>query len=442
MDISIFGLGYVGCVSAACLAREGHRVFGVDVNSVKVDIINSGRSPIVEAGLSELFKEMMGSNNLPGSLLATTDSAQAVGETQVSLICVGTPSEANGSLDLSYVSRCAQEIGAAIAGKDSYHVVVARSTMLPGSVEDVIVPALEESSGKRVGTDFGVAINPEFLREGTSIHDFYNPPVTVIGQYDERSGEVVSLLYSFLDAPLVRTEIRTAEMVKYACNAFHGLKVAFANGIGSVCKIQQIDSHKVMQIFCMDDKLNLSPYYLKPGFAFGGSCLPKDLRALTHQAKRLDVDVPVLDSILSSNRVHVERVIAEIIGSGCRKVGILGLSFKAGTDDLRESPMVTLTEALIGKGMELKIYDANVAIARLFGANKQYIEEQVPHISSLMCEDIGEVVRHGEIIVVGNKAPEFDHALSERSRSATVFDLVRLDETNRTPMEDYVGVCW
>ena len=439
MNISIFGLGYVGCVSAACLAREGHHVVGVDVNPTKVEMINAGKSPIVETGLAEILTEVTG---VEPKLRATTDSYDAIANTDISLICVGTPSEDNGSLDLAYVKRCAQEIGEGLKNKDTYHVVVARSTMLPGSVYELIVPEIEAASGKKSGIDFGAAINPEFLRESTSIQDFYNPAVTVIGEHDKRSGDVVANLYTFLDAPLVRTDIRSAEMVKYANNAFHGLKVAFANEIGAICKAQGIDSHRVMDIFCMDSKLNLSSYYLKPGFAFGGSCLPKDLRALTHRAKRLDVDIPVLDSVLHSNRIHVERAVSEIVRSGHRRVSILGLSFKAGTDDLRESPMVTLTETLIGKGYDIKIFDSNVALARLFGANKEYIEKQIPHISSLMTNDLDEVVNHGDVIVIGNKSEEFDQALTVQRENTMVLDLVRLNGRSSESGDGYVGICW
>ena len=442
MRISVFGLGYVGCVSAACLAKEGHEVVGVDVNQDKVDMINAGRSPIIEKGLDELLQQVTAPGCAAGRLSATADSRRAVADTEVSMICVGTPSRPSGDLSLDYVRNCAREIGQGLHGKDDYHVVVTRSTMLPMSVEEVVVPEVEVHSSKRAGDDFGAVMNPEFLREGTSMHDFYDPPMTVIGQLDQRSGDTVEAVYHFLTAPVVRTEIRTAEMVKYACNAFHALKVSFANEIGAICKTLEIDSHAVMDIFCMDKKLNLSSYYLKPGFAFGGSCLPKDLRAVNYQAKRADVDAPLLRSIMESNRVHLERAVDHIVALGKRRVGILGLSFKAGTDDLRESPMVTLTETLIGKGFELKIYDRSVSLARLVGANKDYIEHQIPHISSLMCDDIEEIVGWVEVLVVGNRDDEFAAALTRSGTSAAVYDLVRILDSQRERPEGYEGICW
>lgn len=443
MKVSIFGLGYVGCVSAACLAKEGHDVVGVDVNPVKVDLINKGQSPIVEKNLGEILHQAVNAGTgSAGSLKATTDARRAVESTDISLVCVGTPSAENGSLKLDYVKRCAEDIGKSLKTKDSYHVVVARSTMLPGSVESVIVPEIEYSSGKKVGADFGAVMNPEFLRESTSVQDFYDPPVTIIGEYDTRSGDAVTSLYHFLDAPLVRTSIGTAEMIKYTCNSFHALKVAFANEIGAICKSIGIDSHKVMDIFCMDEKLNLSAYYLKPGFAFGGSCLPKDLRAINYKAREQDIDTPLLRSILESNKVHIERAISKILQTGKKKIGILGLSFKAGTDDLRESPIVTLTETLIGKGYDLKIYDKNIALAKLVGANKEYIEREIPHISSLMHDDLDDVVSQSEIIVIGNKAEEFSSALSSCSDEKTIFDLVRIANDVMTIRTGYEGVCW
>jgi GDP-mannose 6-dehydrogenase len=437
MKLSIFGLGYVGSVSAACFAREGHEVLGVDVNSTKVEIINRGQSPIVEEGIGELIGEMVNANRLR----ATTDAAQAVHETEVSLVCVGTPSNANGSLDLGYIKRTCQEIGAALETKREPHAVVMRSTMLPGSMEQVVVPALEVYSGRKAGRNLGVCINPEFLREGTSLKDFYAPPFTLIGADDEDTAALLRRLYSNIKAPLYVTSLKAAEMVKYACNCFHALKVSFANEIGNICKGLQIDSHEVMEVFCQDTKLNLSPYYLKPGFAFGGSCLPKDLRAINYKAKELDVEVPVLSSIMQSNRLQVERALEMILRTGKRKVGVLGFSFKAGTDDLRESPMVSLIEALIGKGIQLDIYDRDVSLARLFGANKEYIEREIPHISQLMRANIGEVLEAAEVLVIGNKAEEFRQIESQLRSDQTVIDLVRLFDGRRTE-GSYQGICW
>ena len=437
MRLSVFGLGYVGCVSAACFAREGHEVVGVDVNATKVGIINEGRSPIVEAGINELIGEMVASKRLR----ATTDTHDAVRNSEVSLVCVGTPSNANGSLDLKYVRRVCEEIGQALEGKQGAHVVVIRSTMLPGTIERVVVPALEASSGKRAGRDFGVCINPEFLREGTSLKDFYAPPFTLIGADEEGVAETVKGLYSGISAPLYVTSTKSAEMVKYACNCFHALKVTFANEIGNICAGLGIDSHEVMNVFCQDTKLNLSPYYLKPGFAFGGSCLPKDLRALGYKAKELDLEAPVLSAILQSNRRQIERAVEMVVATGRKRIGVLGFSFKAGTDDLRESPMVTLIETLIGKGMQLAIYDRDVSLARLFGANKDYIEREIPHISQLMCASITEVLERTDVLVIGNKAAEFREIEGRLRDDQIVIDLVRLFD-GRVSGQNYQGICW
>ena len=441
MKISIFGLGYVGCVSAACLAREGHDVIGVDVSQAKVDMINDGQSPIVEKDLDTILKDVV-SGKGKGTLSATTDAIRAVLNSELSLICVGTPSNDNGSLRLDYIKSCANDIGRGLKQKNDYHVIVARSTMLPGSVEDVIVREIEYISGKKSGDNFGAVMNPEFLRESTSIDDFYNPPVTVIGELDKRSGDKVEEMYHFLSAPIVRTEIKVAEMIKYANNTFHALKVTFGNEIGLLAKAIGIDSHKVMDIFCMDDKLNLSPYYLKPGFAFGGSCLPKDLRAITYKGRELDIETPLLSSIIPSNRSHIEGAVKHIVRSGKKKIGILGLSFKAGTDDLRESPLVILTERLLGKGFQIKIYDKNVSVAKLFGANKEYIETEIPHISSLMCDNIKEVMQDAEIVILGNKSDEFKEVVKEVSSDQLIYDLVRISCDIDDVPAGYEGICW
>jgi len=436
MKISIFGIGYVGCVSAACFAHAGHDVIGVDVNPTKVDIINSGKSPIVEPQMNELIQDVVKS----GKLRATTDSLEAVKASDISLVCVGTPSKPNGSLDLGHVGRVCEEIGAALATKDTHHTVVIRSTMLPGSIESVAQPALEKSSRKKAGKEFGVCVNPEFLREGTSVRDFYAPPFTLIGADDEETATIVSELYSNIDAPVFTTRIKTAEMVKYVCNCFHALKVSFANEIGNICKALELDSHEVMKVFCADTKLNLSPYYLKPGFAFGGSCLPKDLRAVSYKAKELDVEVPVLSAITATNKLQVEKALDMVLSTGNKQVGVLGFSFKAGTDDLRESPMVTLIETLIGKGLELVIYDRDVSLARLFGSNKAYIEEEIPHIAKLMRGTIDEVLDSANTIVIGNRSEEFRQIESRLRPGQTVIDLVRLFD--RTSGDGYQGICW
>lgn len=437
MRVSIFGLGYVGCVSAACLAKEGHEVIGVDVNPLKVEIINDGRSPIVEPRVEELINEAVKGERLR----ATSDATKAVMQSDMSLICVGTPGNHNGSLDLSYIKRACQQIGEALASKGRPHIVVMRSTMLPGTVEQIVIPTLEVFSGKRAGRDFSVAINPEFLREGTSIHDFYSPPFTLIGADDEDTSSQLQRLYRHIEAPVICMAIKEAEMVKYASNCFHALKVTFANEIGNICKALAVDSHKVMDAFCKDTKLNLSPYYLKPGFAFGGSCLPKDLRAITYKAKELDVEVPLLNSILVSNRQQIERAVDAVLQTGRKTVGVLGLSFKSGTDDLRESPMVTLIETLIGKGLKLSIYDDDVEMARLFGANKQYIEREIPHISQLLRPDLGEVIEGSEVIIIGKKENKF-RVLSEKlNNGRVILDLVRLFDLE-DQRKSYQGMCW
>jgi GDP-mannose 6-dehydrogenase len=437
MNISIFGLGYVGAVSAGCLAKDGHRVFGVDPNQTKVNLINQGVTPIIEKDIGEIIATAV----REGLLSATTSVAEAVQKTDISLICVGTPSQLNGSLDLTYVRRVCEEIGAAIAVKSTFHVVVARSTMLPGTMRDVVIPTLEESSGKKAGVDFGVCNNPEFLREGTAVYDYYQPPKTVIGETDGRSGDILAAIYANMDAPLIRTDVATAEMVKYTDNVWHALKVGFANEIGNICKSLHLDGHEVMDIFCHDHKLNLSSYYLKPGFAFGGSCLPKDVRALTYKAKMLDVETPILNSILPGNQLQIQRGIKMITEHGKRRVGILGFSFKAGTDDLRESPLVDVIETLIGKGYDLKLYDKNVSLASITGSNRDYILNHIPHISRLMVEDVAELLAHAEVIVIGNGAAEFRDILTRLKPGQVVIDLVRIG-SGRSETGRYEGICW
>ena len=437
-SISVFGLGYVGCVSAACFAKEGHTVIGVDVNPGKVDMIRAGKATIVEMGIGELVAEMAAS----GRLQATTDVAEAVRDTSVSLICVGTPSRSNGSLDLSYVERVCEQIGAALKGKTARHTIVIRSTVLPGTIHGLVIPALERTSGKRAGADFGVCGNPEFLREGTSIRDFYDPPFTLVGADDAETGRTVAALYDGIEAQVHIVPVRTAEMVKYACNCFHGLKVAFANEIGNVCKEAGVDSHEVMKIFCEDRKLNISPYYLRPGFAFGGSCLPKDLRALIYKARSLDVDVPVLAATLESNRKQIEKAFDLVLATGKKRVGVLGLSFKAGTDDLRESPMVTLIEMLIGKGVHLAIYDPYVTSSRLMGANREYIEREIPHIWELMRGSTKEVLESSDAVIIGNSAGEFREIQGHLRADQPVVDLVRAFGSRTSDGTAYQGICW
>jgi GDP-mannose 6-dehydrogenase len=436
--VSVFGLGYVGSVSAASFANDGHDVVGVDVNPDKVRAINEGRSPIVEPGLDELLKRATEEKRLR----ATTSTEEAVHATDLSLICVGTPSRKNGSLDLAYLERVCEQIGGALKEKDAYHVVVVRSTVLPGTTHGVVIPALERQSGKKYGEGFGVAVNPEFLREGTAIKDFRQPPLTLVGHNHAADAAPATALYDRVEAPLFSTSIRVAEMMKYTSNAWHAVKVVFANEIGNLCKRMGVDSHEVMDIFCKDEKLNLSPYYLKPGFAFGGSCLPKDVRALQYRAKEVDLEMPLINSVLHSNRLQVQHAIDEIVETGRKKIGLFGFSFKAGTDDLRESPMVILAEALLGKGYQLCIYDRNVSLARLVGANKQYINEQIPHLSQHLCESIDEVIEKSEVIVIGNGAPEFSEAVTRCRPDQVVIDLVRIPLDFGAVTAQYHGICW
>jgi len=436
MKISIMGLGYVGAVSAGCLAEEGHEVIGVDPQQSKVDLINQGKTPIIEKDIGEMIAKGVAA----GRLRATRDVLEAVRHTDLSLICVGTPSMGNGHIDLKYVKRVCEQIGEGLREHPG-HTVVIRSTMLPGTMRNTVIPALESSSGLKAGQDFGLCINPEFLREGTAVYDYFHPPKTVIGQLDSASGDVLQKLYGHLPGPMIRTDYETAEMVKYADNTWHALKVGFANEIGNICKGLGLDSHKLMDIFCQDTKLNLSPYYLKPGFAFGGSCLPKDVRAISYKAKTMDISVPIINAILPSNQIQIERGIQAVIDKGSRKVGILGFSFKAGTDDLRESPIVELAERLIGKGYDLRVYDANVKIASIHGANREYILNQIPHISKLMVDDIQDVLDHAGTIVIGNGSAEFRQVPRLLGPGQSIVDLVRICDT-RSVEGVYDGICW
>ncbi|MFH9953970.1 nucleotide sugar dehydrogenase [Streptomyces roseolus] len=438
MRVSVFGLGYVGCVSAACLASLGHEVIGVDVNPVKVDLVNGGRAPVVEEGIGDLVAGVVAS----GALRATTDAREAIAGSDVSLVCVGTPSEANGSLCTTYLERVTEEIGEALAERGGRHTVVYRSTMLPGTCLNLLVPLLEKRVGGTVGVDVGVAVNPEFLREGTSVRDFFDPPKTVIGELDADSGDVVESLYDGLPGPVFRVPVPTAEAIKYADNAFHGLKIGFANELGAVCQALGVDSHQVMDVFLADRKLNISPAYLRPGFAFGGSCLPKDLRSLVHAARRADVSVPILSHVLVSNADHLQRAVELVERTGKRRVGLFGLSFKPGTDDLRESPLVELAERLFGKGYDLRIHDANVNLSRLLGANREYIENRLPHLAQLLADTVDEVLDHAEVCLVGTRDPAVLTALPHGD-GPLIIDLVRLPDADARRAEPgYVGLAW
>ena len=419
MRVSVFGLGYVGCVSAACLAKAGHTVVGVDTNREKVQMVAAGTSPLVEPGLGELLTEVVGS----GRLRATAATAEAVAESELALICVGTPSRASGQLDVTAIDRVAEEIGRAVRAAGKRYAVVLRSTVLPGTTESVLLPALDRGGAAR--GDLAVAVNPEFMREGSSLRDFRQPPLTLVGTDDEALAAALQELYAGVEAPFVRTSVRTAEMAKYVSNAFHALKVTFANEVGDLCDALGADAREVMRIFAMDRKLNISEAYLRPGFAFGGSCLPKDVRALLYAARSSDLTVPVLGGILPSNERQIEQGIGRVLATRRRRIGVVGLAFKAGTDDLRESPMVRLVEGLIGKGCEVRILDRNVSIARLGGANRRYIEEEIPHIATLMCDELDAVLQHAEVVVIGNDGEDARRSVASARPDQLIVDLTR-----------------
>jgi len=436
MRISIFGLGYVGAVCAGCLSARGHDVIGVDISANKIDLINNGKSPIVEPGLEELLQQGLRQGRLRG----TTDVAAAVLESDVSFICVGTPSKKNGDLELNYIEGVCREIGMAMRDKNERHTVVVRSTVLPGTAKNVVLPILEDCSGKKAGVDFGLAVNPEFLRESTAIKDYDFPPMTVIGELDTASGDLLASIYEELDAPIIRKDIEVAEMIKYTCNVWHAAKVTFANEIGNIAKAVGVDGREVMDVVCQDHKLNLSKYYMKPGFAFGGSCLPKDVRALNYRAGSLDVEAPLIGSLMRSNAAQVQKAFDIIASHDSRKVALLGLSFKAGTDDLRESPQVELAEMLIGKGFDLSIYDRNVEYARVHGANKEYIESKIPHVSSLLNSDLDDVVAKADIIVLGNSDERFAKLAEQAPSGKRVIDLVGFMPHASNGTSE--GICW
>ncbi len=437
MNISIFGLGYVGSVSAGCLSSMGHKVIGVDVNPLKVEMMNSGVSPIIEKDLQELLAY----GKSKGLISATVDVNKAIADSEVSFICVGTPSRSNGSLDTRFLESVCEEIGASLKNKTQPHIIVVRSTMIPGTMKSLVIPRLEAASGKKNNRDFFTAFNPEFLRESTAVYDFNNPPKTVVGASDPWAADKVLLIYDGIPGAKIKTAIETAEMVKYVDNNFHALKITFANEIGHICKSIGLDSYEVMNIFMQDTKLNISTAYLKPGFAFGGSCLPKDLRAISYLARMNDVETPLLNSLIPSNNIQIFSAIKRIIEFDKKKIGIAGFSFKEGTDDLRESPIIEVIETLIGKGYDLKLYDRNVSLARLIGANKEYINNRIPHISSLMVETLDELIADREVIVIGNKEKEFQRLLAECREDQIVYDLVRMGDSTNAKCH-YEGICW
>ena len=438
MKISIFGLGYVGAVSLACLARDGHEVIGVDVDPDKLNLIREGRTPVVEEGMVDL----MASAAKSGRVSVTTDAGAAIEGSDLSFICVGTPSAANGSQDQGALIRVTRAIGAALKVKASHHLIAYRSTVVPGTVEDTLSAILETESGKRGGEGFDVVFQPEFLREGSSIRDYDNPSFTIVGCREPQAAEPVRALFGHLPGNFFTTSIRAAETIKYCCNNFHALKITFANETARLCEALGVDAFEVMDLVCRDTRLNISSAYLKPGFAFGGSCLPKDLRATSYLAKMNDVDLPLHASLLASNRIHLDHAISKIMASGCRRVGMLGLSFKTGTDDLRESPLVALAEHLIGKGLSLRVYDPEVHLSQLLGANRRYIEDHLPHIGSLLDANIENVIGHSDLVVVGLQDSRVIETVRAHIRDdQTVLDLVRIPDQER-PKGRYIGMCW
>ncbi len=429
MRVDVFGLGYVGSVTAACLAKAGHEVIGVDIDDAKVAMVNAGASPVVEPGLGALVAEVVAARRLR----ATTSTPEAVRNAAIGLICVGTPGRASGQLQVDALKRVALEIGEALADRDDPYTLVLRSTVLPGTTERVLVPAVHAGAGRDLGSTLRIAVNPEFMREGSALRDFARPPLTVVGCVDPGTAAVLRSLFAEVEAPFVHTAVRTAEMVKYIANAFHALKVCFANEIGDVCAALGADAQEAMRLFLMDRKLNVSEAYLRPGFAFGGSCLPKDLRALVYAARAADVSLPLLSAILPSNEGQIRRAVEAVLETRRRRIGVVGLAFKPETDDLRESPMVTLVEALIGKGCDVRIFDPNVAVARLRGANRRYIEEEIPHIASLLSDGVETLVAHAEVLVIANTSDEAARALGAAGPHHIVVDLTRGAAQGRAP---------
>jgi GDP-mannose 6-dehydrogenase len=436
--VSVFGLGYVGSVTAACLAAKGHSVTGVDLNASKVELLNSGKSPIVEPGMTELVQQSQSNSRLR----ATTDSAAAVLQTEISFLCVGTPSLRSGKLDLGHVEPVCRDIGKVLKEKNSFHLVVLRSTVLPGTAEKIVIPVLEQTSGKRLGKDFGVCVNPEFMREGTAVEDFLEPSMTVIGSSHTSHAVILRELYTWTPGRFFETSFRAAEMVKYVCNGWHALKVAFANEVGALAKELDVDAEAVTEIFIADNKLNISPSYLKAGFPFGGSCLPKDVRALTYRAKELDLKLPLLESIMPSNNEHLHRAVEMVLDTGKKNIAMLGLSFKAATDDLRESPQVQLVKHLLGEGRQVKIWDDNVSLGRLIGSNRDYIEQAIPHIGSLLENDLAQILHDAEVVVVATRSIRREQLQPYLRPDHSVIDLVNLEKKRRPEADHYEGICW
>lgn len=437
-SVSVFGLGYVGTVTAACLAHKGNNVIGVDLSPFKVESMQAGRSPVIEPRVQDFICEGHTSNRLR----ATSDSESAVLNSEISILCVGTPSLRNGKLDLGHIEPVCLDIGKTLRKKNAFHLVVLRSTVLPGTAETLVIPALEKSSGKKLGADFGVCVNPEFMREGTAVADFLEPAVTVIGAAEARHSSILRALYSWAPGRIFETSFRSAEMVKYVCNAWHAVKVSFANEIGTLAKELGVDAEAVIDIFTADTKLNISPTYLKPGFAFGGSCLPKDVRALNYRAKELDLQLPLFQSILPSNDTHLDRAVEIVLETGKKEIAMLGLSFKSATDDLRESPQVQLVKRLLGEGCFIKIWDDNVSLGRLIGSNRAYIEQAIPHIGSLLSNDFEQVVEGAQVVIIATRGISREKLQANLRPDHIVIDLVNIEAKRRPSAPKYQGICW
>lgn len=437
MKISVLGLGHVGAVTAACLAREGHDVTAVDPERAKVALLNGGQAPIVERDLADIVREQVAE----GRLCATVDMEVAVRNSDLTLVCAPTPSRASGEVDLTHVKRFCDQLGTALRTHTGAPVVAVRSAMLPGTMRSLVIPALEAASRRRAGTDFGVVYNPENLREGSAVLDFYHPSKTVVGEINKASGDRVVALYSTYQGPLIRTDIESAEMANFVDNAWHAAKVAFANEMGVLCKAMSVDAYNVFEIFAHDTKLNMSPAYMKPGFAFGGPKLPKTLRALLHRARALGLELPFLGSILPSNALQIQRGLRAVMERGEKRVGILGLTVKAGSDNLRESPMVELTERLIEQGYDLRVYDRNVTLQSLYGGNREYILHHIPTFARIIASGMPEVMQHARTIVIGNGDPEFCDVPRHLQEQQTLIDFVRICDS-RSIAGVYEGICW
>ncbi len=437
VSISIFGLGYVGVVCAACFAKMGYRVTGVDIQQHRVDLVNEGKSPIVENNLAELISHGVSC----GRLVATLNAHEAVQHSNLSMVCIGTPSRPDGEVNLGFIENVCKEIGEAIRIKDTFHVIVIRSTIPPGTTRKAIIPTIEAASQKVAGVDFGIAVNPEFLRESTAVEDFLNPPIIVVGELDSKSGEIVASLYSNFTAPIFRTTIEIAEMIKYANNTWHALKVCFANEIGSICKELGIDSYQLMHIFCQDTKLNLSSYYLRPGFPFGGSCLPKDVRAIRELGRKLKLDIPLINAILPSNTAHIERALQIIRSHRPKRIGFLGVTFKHGTDDVRESPALILIGALINDGVNICIHDENLLLLNLMGENKKFLERYLPNFEQYLYDNAFELSKDVDMFVVTHNSKMYSEIIQNRFKNQVVIDFVRLELPDEAKT-NYYGFCW